>query len=98
MKLRDSTPVEQNFSLIVSILGPGTSWNICKYVVKLLERPELHYNKTCRAEDLHNVSSYKHKSIFDGETMKEDELAKKTLEYHTYKKNDFFATKHRVAN
>lgn len=72
MKLRDSTPVEKNFSSIVSILGPITSWTICQYVVKLLERPELHYNKIYRAEDLHDMSAYKHKSIFDSEMMKED--------------------------
>ena len=85
MRIRGSTPAEQNHSSIVSILGPGASWSICEHVVKLLERQESQYNKTCKTEDFHNVSAYNHKSQFDGEMMKQDKLARRTLAYYPYK-------------
>ena len=50
-----------------------------------MERAEVHYNATCRDEDLNNLNAKKHESIFEGDLQKQDRLARLTLSFYGYK-------------
>jgi len=84
LRFRGSVPAEQNHSSIIRFLGESASYTITEQIVKLLERAEVHYNATCRAEDLNNLQAQKHLSKFDGHLKKEDMLARRTLSYYAY--------------